>query len=357
MWPGVWSGKEMPLTLGGRHNAGPPTSEGNVMRKFRLFGVLFLAFSLTGLPAGAQTPDEYTPAVEWVCDGVFDDLSFGICNAYCEAMDCDNPDRVKANDKACLAHARKWEKIAGPIPLPCNENAKISLTKSVNAADPDGFIAAGDPVEYTFTIKNEGNVPLTDIVLVDDTISAAALLACTTATFGVELDWQAPDNEIICDTTDVVIDAVAGVQVNRADVSAISVFGTQVAAHSETDYTGVAAPQVTCPCFAGIDLDEIDGKFLNGDPMPGQSCLNSDPRTISSEFIELGSTEQLISADVTIQGDFNQCLYRNTATGILRLLRVSEGRLTANELIVCRAQLQAHNDELQAAGMCFNRLP
>ena len=286
------------------------------------FTVIAAAFGiLVSGPVLAQTPDGETPAEEWVCDGLFDDLSFGICNAYCEAMDCDNPNRAKANDKACLAHARKWEKIAGPIPLPCNENATISLTKSVNAADPERFITVGDPVEYTFTIKNEGNVSLTDIMLVDDTISAAALSACTAATAGVELDWQAPNNEIICDTTGVAISAVSGVQLNTADVSAISVFGTTVDAQSQTDYTGVA-PQVTCPCFVGIDLEEIDGKFPDGTLMPKQSCLNSDRRTISSEFIESVSVEQLISADVTTDGEeggmFNQCLYRNTATGILR---------------------------------------
>ena len=33
--------------------------------------------------------DGVTPAVETVCDGLADEL-FGLCNAYCEAKDCDS---------------------------------------------------------------------------------------------------------------------------------------------------------------------------------------------------------------------------------------------------------------------------
>jgi len=44
----------------------------------------------------ATTPDGETPAEESVCDGL-PDAQFGICNAYCEAMDCDS-DNPKANN-------------------------------------------------------------------------------------------------------------------------------------------------------------------------------------------------------------------------------------------------------------------
>ena len=47
-------------------------------------------------PAGAQpmelgTPDGQPPSMETVCDGQ-SGAAFGLCNAYCEAMDCDSPD-------------------------------------------------------------------------------------------------------------------------------------------------------------------------------------------------------------------------------------------------------------------------
>lgn len=76
------------------------------------FGLALLA---TPLAASAQTPDGQTPAIESVCDGLPGAL-FGLCNAYCEALDCDagfsNPtacDRVLGN---YLKHS------GGPVP-PC----------------------------------------------------------------------------------------------------------------------------------------------------------------------------------------------------------------------------------------------
>jgi len=57
-----------------------------------LFSVLALgllwSFAVT---SDAQTPDETTPAEETVCD-LYEGAAFGLCNAYCEAMDCDGLD-------------------------------------------------------------------------------------------------------------------------------------------------------------------------------------------------------------------------------------------------------------------------
>ena len=65
----------------------------------------FIAFGLLGavifFAAGnnvlAKTPDGVTPAEETVCDGL-SGAAFGLCNAYCEAMDCDS-DSTKASQK------------------------------------------------------------------------------------------------------------------------------------------------------------------------------------------------------------------------------------------------------------------
>ena len=132
------------------------------MAGFAVFAIGLLTF---GQPANAQTPDGETPALESVCDGLETGL-FGICNAYCEAMDCDNPERVKANGKACQSQVRKWATIAGDDPLPCSLSASISLTKSVNT-DGNGEIVAGDELIYTFIILNDGDVPVTILSLVD----------------------------------------------------------------------------------------------------------------------------------------------------------------------------------------------
>ena len=57
---------------------------------------LLLTFSTA---VQAQTPDGLTPAVETVCD-VYEGALFGLCNAYCEAIDCGDPE-VRAAERAC----------------------------------------------------------------------------------------------------------------------------------------------------------------------------------------------------------------------------------------------------------------
>lgn len=64
----------------------------------------------------AKTPDGRTPAEETVCDGQAG-AAFGLCNAYCEAMDCDSPDH-RASDAACSSVRRQYERKTGR-PIPC----------------------------------------------------------------------------------------------------------------------------------------------------------------------------------------------------------------------------------------------
>lgn len=72
-----------------------------------LFTFLF-AFSMQ---AGAKTPDGDTPAVETVCDD-FLGAQYGLCVAYCEAMDCGDANQ-HASDQACDAVARNYLRITG----------------------------------------------------------------------------------------------------------------------------------------------------------------------------------------------------------------------------------------------------
>ena len=65
---------------------------------------------------GAQTPDGDTPAEEDICAGEIG-AAFGLCNAYCEAMDCDS-DNPSASAKACGKVFGKFEQITGTV-LPC----------------------------------------------------------------------------------------------------------------------------------------------------------------------------------------------------------------------------------------------
>ena len=67
-------------------------------------------------PVLAKTPDGKPPSEETVCDGLTGAAS-GLCNAYCEAMDCDSPNH-HASDNACAQVKRNFERKTGQ-PLPC----------------------------------------------------------------------------------------------------------------------------------------------------------------------------------------------------------------------------------------------
>jgi hypothetical protein len=84
------------------------------MKKLAIFGLGFLA---TLVPALAQTPDGQPPSVETVCDGQTG-AAYGLCNAYCEAMDCDSPS-PQASPTACGRVRTNYTRITGQ-PLPCD---------------------------------------------------------------------------------------------------------------------------------------------------------------------------------------------------------------------------------------------
>ncbi len=67
--------------------------------------------------AVAQTADGDTPAVEDVCNGEAG-AAYGLCNAYCEAMDCES-DAPQASDQACDRVAAKYLQVTGLLNLPC----------------------------------------------------------------------------------------------------------------------------------------------------------------------------------------------------------------------------------------------
>ena len=73
----------------------------------------------------AQTPDGETPAEETVCDGE-SGAAYGLCNAYCEAMDCES-DEPHASETACSKVADKFAQITGRD-VPCVNACPCGLT-------------------------------------------------------------------------------------------------------------------------------------------------------------------------------------------------------------------------------------
>jgi hypothetical protein len=79
--------------------------------------IFVLSFLVIGVSsASAKTPDGKTPSEETVCDNETG-AAYGLCNAYCEAMDCTDPNQ-HASDKGCESVKRNFEKKTGR-PLPC----------------------------------------------------------------------------------------------------------------------------------------------------------------------------------------------------------------------------------------------
>ncbi len=106
---------------------------------FIVFGLLFSV----GLTAYAQTPDEMTPAEETVCDGL-EGAAFGLCNAYCEAMDCDSDEGYNQHPIACDKVFANYEKKTGGEVPPCVEPVCTAEAIDICGAEertcPDGSV-------------------------------------------------------------------------------------------------------------------------------------------------------------------------------------------------------------------------
>lgn len=81
---------------------------------------LTLAFGLLLICSGialAQTPDLLTPSEETICD-TETGAAFGLCNAFCEAMDCESAN-PQASATACAKVKDRFVNITGQTFLPC----------------------------------------------------------------------------------------------------------------------------------------------------------------------------------------------------------------------------------------------
>ena len=86
----------------------------------------------------AKTPDGKPPSVETVCDNETG-AAFGLCNAYCEAMDCDSPNH-HASDTACAQVKSNFEKKTGR-PLPCEASCPCIEQLDLFSAIVNGDLA------------------------------------------------------------------------------------------------------------------------------------------------------------------------------------------------------------------------
>ena len=103
----------------------------------------------TTQPVLAQTSDGITPADEMVCEEAeMGGALKGLCNAYCEAMDCDEDQN--ANINACVSVYGKFLKKSGGIEPPCE-------TSPVPDTDDDGYLDDVDNCAYTPNDQVDGD--------------------------------------------------------------------------------------------------------------------------------------------------------------------------------------------------------
>ncbi len=94
-------------------------------------------------PMQFGTPDDDPPSVETVCDGE-SGAAFGLCNAYCEAMDCDLGEEANASPTACGKVRDRYMQLTGED-LPCE--ASVCPCADAGLASWDA-ISAGATCDY-----------------------------------------------------------------------------------------------------------------------------------------------------------------------------------------------------------------
>ena len=110
--------------------------------KTALMAVVGGVVAFFAAPAEAQrTGDHIVPSIETVCDG--DPFSFGLCNAYCEALDCESATPL-GTPRACSNLLRNYKKKSGgaipPCGCPCQftVQADLEFLAEELEADPGG---------------------------------------------------------------------------------------------------------------------------------------------------------------------------------------------------------------------------
>jgi hypothetical protein len=80
----------------------------------------------------AQTPDGVPPSQETVCSGLTG-AAFGLCNAYCEAQDCDVHPRP-----SCAQLRRNFARVTGSDVFPCDLFCGDKIVTPPEECDPPG---------------------------------------------------------------------------------------------------------------------------------------------------------------------------------------------------------------------------
>ena len=123
------------------------------------FAVPLLMAAAASAPASAQGMADDTACV---LAGLLGE-EFGLCNAYCEAMDCDG-DTPQASAKACEKVRAKFEAIEGAPELPCLPDPSLNdpPTLDLDFADTGTYDTTATFVSFGDAVPIAVNVEITD---------------------------------------------------------------------------------------------------------------------------------------------------------------------------------------------------
>jgi len=103
------------------------------MYRLMIACVLALLVALAGT-AMTKTPDKQPPSTETSCNGLSGSAR-GLCNAYCQAQDCDVHNRP-----SCDVLRKQFQRATGSSKFPCDRVACGQSSPQCNGDCPTGFV-------------------------------------------------------------------------------------------------------------------------------------------------------------------------------------------------------------------------
>ena len=173
--------------------------------------------------------------------------------------------------------------------------ASLSLDKQAGAValGADGRVGAGDTITYTFTVRNEGNVGLTDLVVTDPLVGP---VTCSP-------DALAPGGSVTCTAAPYELsqaDVDAGAVDNTATAAADSVVGAPQQRTDSTSTSLVRAAGVQLEKTAGGVEDADDSGRVDAGDTIAYSFVVTNPGNVTVEGLEV--SDPLVGA-VTCDAD------------------------------------------------------